>query len=210
MSNERTRPDPTGPAPARAGDDPDQTLLDLIRDGDEQAYGVLLDRHLERIHALAQRMLGNAADAEEVAQDAFLRAWQQIPNWQPGTAKFSTWLHRVAMNLCHDALRRRRDSRPVEDIQPVSGEPGPEQLARRQDRSGRVQAALATLPERQREALVLSHYQELSQREAAAVLEISEEALESLLARGRRALRAALAEELEDLQGKGDGHRHGI
>ncbi|TXK64898.1 RNA polymerase sigma factor [Alkalisalibacterium limincola] len=210
MSNERTRPDPTGPAPARPGDDPDQTLLDLIRDGDEQAYGVLLDRHLERIHALAQRMLGNAADAEEVAQDAFLRAWQQIPNWQPGTAKFSTWLHRVAMNLCHDALRRRRDSRPVEDIQPVSGEPGPEQLARRQDRSGRVQAALATLPERQREALVLSHYQELSQREAAAVLEISEEALESLLARGRRALRAALAEELEDLQGKGDGHRHGI
>lgn len=202
MSNERNRPDPTGPAPGRAGDDPDQTLLDLIRDGDEQAYGVLLDRHLDRIHALAQRMLGNASDAEEVAQDAFLRAWQQIPTWQPGKAKFSTWLHRVAMNLCHDALRRRRDTRPVDDIQPVSGEPGPEQLARRQDRSGRVQAALATLPDRQREALVLSHYQELSQREAAAVLEISEDALESLLSRGRRALRAALAEELEDLQGE--------
>jgi len=202
MSNERNRPDPPGPASDRAGDDPDQALLDLIRDGDEQAYGVLLDRHLDRIHALAQRMLGNAADAEEVAQDAFLRAWQQIPAWQPGKAKFSTWLHRVAMNLCHDALRRRRDTRPVEDIQPASGEPGPEQLARRRDRAGRVQLALATLPERQREAIVLSHYQELSQREAAAVLEISEEALESLLSRGRRALRAALAEEHDDPQGE--------
>jgi RNA polymerase sigma factor (sigma-70 family) len=202
MSNERIRPDPTAPVSERAGDDPDQALLDLIRDGDEQAYGSLLDLHLDRIHALAQRMLGNAADAEEVAQDAFLRAWQQIPAWQPGQAKFSTWLHRVAINLCHDALRRRRDTRPIEDTHPVSSEPGPEQLARRQDRSGRVQVALATLPERQRDAIVLSHYQELSQREAAAILDVSEAALESLLSRGRRALRAALADELEDEQGE--------
>lgn len=206
MSPARQRPGSPDPASERAGHDPDQALLDLIRDGDEQAYRFLLDRHLDRIHGLAQRMLGNAADAEEVAQDTFLRAWQQIPQWQAGNAKFSTWLHRVALNLCHDALRRRRDDRPIEDFDPVSGEPGPEHLARHHDRSLQVRAALAQLPERQRDAIMLSHYQELSQREAAQVLEVSERALESLLARGRRALRDLLHDEHETPRGESNGH----
>lgn len=206
MSPERHRPGPSDIASDRAGHDPDQALLDLIRDGDEQAYRFLLDRHLDRIHGLAQRVLGNSADAEEVAQDTFLRAWQQIPQWQAGNAKFSTWLHRVALNLCHDALRRRREDRPLEDLDPVSGEPGPEHLAGHRDRSLRVRAALAQLPERQRDAIMLSHYQELSQREAAQVLEVSERALESLLARGRRALRDLLHDENETSPGEPNGH----
>lgn len=206
MNPARYRPGPPDRESARAGHDPDQVLLDLIGEGDERAYGQLLDRHLDRIHALALRLLGNAADAEEVAQDTFLKAWQQIPQWQPGTAKFSTWLHRVALNLCHDALRRRRESRPLEDIDPMSPEPGPEHAARQHDLSGRVQAALARLPERQRDAIMLSHYQELSQREAALVLEVSERALESLLARGRRALRELLHEDNETR--RGERHEH--
>lgn len=206
MSPPRHRPERPDPESGRSGHDPDQPLLDLIRDGDERAYGQLLDRHLDRIHGLAQRMLGNAADAEEVAQDAFLKAWQQIPQWQAGNAKFSTWLHRVALNLCHDALRRRRETRPIEGLDPVSGEPGPERSARRHDLSGRVQVALAQLPERQRDAIMLSHYQEMSQREAALALEVSERALESLLARGRRALRDLLHEENDPP--RGERHEH--
>lgn len=192
MTASRHRPTPADPASADVGHDPDQGLLERIRAGDEQAYAQLLDRHLDRIHGLAVRMLGNAADAEEVAQDTFIKAWQQIPEWTPGKAKFSTWLHRVAMNLCHDALRRRRPTQPLDSIDPRSDAPGPEGRAHARDQSAEVRRALDSLPERQREAIILSHFQELSQREAAQVLDVSERALESLLARGRRALRELL------------------
>jgi RNA polymerase sigma-70 factor (ECF subfamily) len=147
--------------------------------------------------SLGHRMLGEASEAEDMAQEAFLRAWKQAPNWQPGKAKFDTWLHRVALNLCYDRLRRRREV--IMDEPPERADPAPsaEDGLQAQETSRRVAAALQRLPDRQREAIVLCHYQELGNIEAAGVMGVSVEALESLLGRGRRALRAALADMVE-------------
>lgn len=184
---------------ASDGNDPDETLLAGVGRGDPSAVRALLDRRLPRILALARRMLNDAGEAEDVAQETFLRAWKQARSWTPGQARFDTWLHRVALNLCYDRLRRRREV--VTDTPPEQVETGPAPDAglMRADLSKRVEAALAALPARQREAIVLCHHQGLGNIEAAQVMEISVEALESLLGRGRRALKASLA----DLQGAG-------
>jgi RNA polymerase sigma factor (sigma-70 family) len=177
--------------------DPDEALLVRIADGDPAAVRALVGRKLPRILGLAQRMLGDPSEAEDVAQEAFVRIWRQAPKWRPGAARFDTWLHRVALNLCYDRLRRRRelvtDSPPE---QPDDG-PAPDRGLIAQDTGQRVSLALKRLPDRQREAIVLCHYQEMGNIEAASVMGVSVEALESLLSRGRRSLRAALADLVE-------------
>lgn len=174
--------------------DPDEDLVRRVGQGDPAAIQAMVARKLPRMLALAQRMLGDPVEAEDVAQDALLRAWKQAPGWTPGKARFDTWLHRVGLNLCYDRLRKRREivtdavpERPDESAAPDRG-----LLAA--DVGARVDAALARLPDRQREAIVLCHYQELTNIEAAALMSVSVEALESLLSRGRRALRQALAD----------------
>jgi RNA polymerase sigma-70 factor (ECF subfamily) len=175
-------------------DDPDAGLLARVGRGEEQAARELVARKLPRLLALAVRLLGRRGEAEEVAQEAFVRAWKQAGRWQPGPARFDTWLHRVALNLCYDRLRGRHDETGLEEGQDVPDPaPQPEQQLDASQRSARVATALAALPVRQREALVLQYYQELSNTEAAEVMGISVEALESLLARARRTLRARLA-----------------
>jgi RNA polymerase sigma-70 factor (ECF subfamily) len=180
-----------------ADTDPDEALVARVAEGDPAAVRALVARKLPRLMSLGQRMLGEASEAEDMAQEAFLRAWKQAPNWRPGKAKFDTWLHRVALNLCYDRLRRRREV--VTDEPPERPDPAPsaEEGMQAQDTSRRVAAALQQLPDRQREAIVLCHYQELGNIEAAAVMGVSVEALESLLGRGRRALRATLVDMVE-------------
>lgn len=174
--------------------DLDEELLSRVGRGDPAAIQALVARKLPRVLALAQRMLNDPVEAEDVAQEAMIRAWRQAPRWKPGKARFDTWLHRVALNLCYDRLRRRREV--LTDAVPEREDPGPapDDGLMAGQLGARVDAALARLPERQREAIVLCHYQELGNIEAAALMEISVEALESLLSRGRRALRASLAE----------------
>ena len=174
--------------------DPDEELVRRVGQGDPAAIQAMVTRKLPRMLALAQRMLGDAAEAEDVAQDAMLRAWKQAPRWKPGQAKFDTWLHRVGLNLCYDRLRRRRETSMA--TPPDRPDPGaaPDRGLLAADVGTRVDAALARLPDRQREAIVLCHYQELTNIEAAALMAISVDALESLLSRGRRALRQALAD----------------
>jgi len=181
--------------------DPDEDLVRRVGKGDPAAVQAMVARKLPRMLALAQRMLGDPVEAEDVAQEALVRAWRQAPRWVPGRAKFDTWLHRVALNLCYDRLRRRREV-PTDAMPERRDEgPAPDRGLIAADVGAAVNGALARLPDRQREAIVLCHYQDLSNIEAAELMKVSIEALESLLSRGRRALRLALAEHRPGSEG---------
>ena len=174
--------------------DPDEELLTRVAAGDPAAARALVARKLPRLLALAGRMLGDGTEAQDVAQEAFVRIWRQAPKWQPGAARFDTWLHRVVLNLCYDRLRRRREIAFAEPPERIDEGPAPDRGLEAADTGRRVGLALAALPDRQREAIVLCHYQELGSIQAAQLMGVSVEALESLLGRGRRALRAQLAD----------------
>lgn len=183
---------------ARLDEASDDELVARVAQGDEAACRLLVDRHLTRMISLARRMLGSQADAEEVAQEVFLRVWTHASRWEPGRAQFRTWLHRVATNLCLDRLRRHTTDDIDSIPEPESDEPGPDVLLEQQQLAKRVDAALQALPARQRAAVTLTHYQGLTNIEAAETLEISVEAVESLLGRARRQLRETLATERDE------------
>ncbi len=161
--------------------------------GDRAAIASLVRRHGPHVQALAARLLRDVSEAEDVTQDVFIRAWKVLPDWRP-EAKFSTWLYRVTFNLSHDRLRKRRE-RTGEDLPDIADSSlGPEAQLDQIQRVKNVEAAIGRLPERQAAALLLCSVHGASQAEAAEALEISQEALESLLARARRGLKAMLAE----------------
>jgi RNA polymerase sigma factor (sigma-70 family) len=180
-----------------SGADPDEALLARVGQGDSAAVRALVARKLPRLLALAGRILGENAEAEDVAQETFLRAWKQAPSWRPGAARFDTWLHRVALNLCYDRLRRRRETLMESPPEVADDGPAPDRGLEAADVGRRVARAMQALPERQREAIVLCHYQDLGAAEASRLMGVSIEALESLLSRGRRALRSALGDLVE-------------
>lgn len=173
--------------------DPDTELVARVGKGDRAAAQALMARHLPTMLSLARRMLSGEAEAEDCVQEAFLRVWTHAARWQPGKAKFETWLYRVTLNQCYDRLRRK----PTADLEAAAevpdGAPSAEQSLESAALSAEVDAALQELPERQRAAILLCHYQERGNIEAAEILGVSVEALESLLARGRRALRTKLS-----------------
>lgn len=197
------RHDPPKPSTAAAPDGvSDDELVRGIAAGDQAAWAALLARYLDRITGYAWHMLRDRAEAEDVAQETFLRLMNKAAAWQPDGAKLSTWLYRVAINQCID---RRRAKRPesIETVPDVAAESGGENdLGRRLDMTNKVRQALDTLPERQLQAITLVHYQGMSNIEAAGLLEVSVDALESLLARARRALRAELSPVAADLLGE--------
>jgi RNA polymerase sigma-70 factor (ECF subfamily) len=154
---------------------------------------MLVVAKLPRVLGLATRMLRDSAEAEDVTQETFVRIWRNAATWQPGRARFDTWVHTVVLNLCRDRLRRRREITGDAMTDVSDPTPNAEAGLLEKERGQAVSSAIAALPERQREAIVMVHYQELSGAEAAKALNISVDALESLLARGRRTLRAQLA-----------------
>lgn len=178
----------------------DAELMQRVAAGDGRASRDLVAAHLPRVVALARRMLGDPAAAEDVAQDAFLRLWRQAGRWQ-ARARVGTWLYRVAHNLCIDHLRARAklSGGPLPD----RADPAPGAFALRQSAqsSARVEAALASLPERQRTAMALVHFEEVGNMAAAEIMGVSVAALESLLSRARRRLRQDLAAERDDIGG---------
>lgn len=174
----------------------DAVLMRLVAGGDRAAFGRLVRRHLPGTVRLAARVLGNAAAAEDAAQEAFVRVWKHAARFEdPGArgALFTTWLYRIVVNLCIDEKRKARFSALDDVPEPLDARPDAEGEMQGKERAARVQAALAALPERQRTALVLCFYEELSNREAAEIMGVGVKALESLLVRARRTLR----EELE-------------
>ena len=189
--------------------DPDADLLLLLAKGQHAALGELMKRHLGAIKSLAWHMMGDEMIAEDITQEVFLRAWKQAPKWHPGKAKFSTWLHRVAKNLCYDRLRKKTEICSDNIPEMADDAPVAQQVlieAETQDQQKfRVEAAMAKLPERQRLAITLCHYQELSQIDAAEIMDVGVRAYESLLARGRHNLRKHLsAYKAEILDGIGE------
>lgn len=177
----------------------DDELLALYASGDRDAARHLTLRFTPVALRVAQRMLADAAEAEDVAQEAMLRLWRMAPGWQPGTAKVATWLYRVVANLCTDRLRRRRTVPLDTAPEPEDGDPGVAARMIAADRALALEQALAALPERQRQAVILRHLEGLANPEIAEVMEVGVEAVESLVARGKRGLTAALMGRRDEL-----------
>jgi RNA polymerase sigma-70 factor, ECF subfamily len=177
-------------------DDSDEALMARIARGDEPAYRQLARRHLPVAVALARRVLGNTADAEDVAQEAMLRVWTNAPRWQP-LALFRTWFRRVVVNLCLDRKRRAQwvDLEAAGEIVDPAANAG--EQVERGERDELVRAAIGKLPPRQRAAIVLTYSEGLSNAEVADALGTSVSAVETLLVRGKQNLRRSLASVIE-------------
>ena len=180
----------------------DETLLVLYANGDREASRLLTARLAPRVLGYALRLLSDRAEAEDVTQETMLRLWRVAPDWRTGEARISTWAYRVVTNLCTD-LRRARVRRPAVNLDdaPEVADGGRAVVATliEADRMAALQAALEQLPDRQRQAVVLRHIEGMANPEIAEVLGIGVEAVESLTARGKRALSAALAGRRHDL-----------
>jgi RNA polymerase sigma-70 factor (ECF subfamily) len=176
----------------------DDALLAAIAGGDSAAFAQLMSRHAERAYSLAFRITGRRGDAQDVVQDAFLQVWTRARDWQPGRAKFSTWLYRVIVNRCLD-LKRKPKATGLDQIEEQSDD-RPDALSdmAARERQARIAAAVAELPERQRAAIALSYTAGLSNSAAAESLQISVKAFESLLVRAKRELRERLAGDGEE------------
>jgi RNA polymerase sigma-70 factor (ECF subfamily) len=178
-------------APARPVDQ-DDLLLERIAQDDERAFRMLVERHVDRAYALALRILRNATDAEDVVQDTLLKVWTHRGNWQPGKARFSTWLYRVVTNRCLDICRRPRTQDIDETPEPMDEALDALSAIHAGEVNVLLERAMGRLPNQQRIALILSYNDDLSNPEIAEIMQTTVMAVESLLKRGRQQLRAIL------------------
>lgn len=179
----------------------EQVLVMRAQRGEQEAFRVLVERYQGLVYTLAKRMLSHPQDAEDVAQEAFLRAWKGLPNFRMD-AGFSTWLYRLTMNAATDLLRRRQKEqgdRSLEDGEaPVTvPDPGPtpEERAEAGQRREALQKGLMSLTENHRSILVLRELNGLSYEEIGSLLELTPGTVKSRIARARRELRQKLLEQ---------------
>ncbi|MCP3411052.1 RNA polymerase sigma factor [Bradyrhizobium sp. CCGB01] len=190
----------SAPVAAEIVYDEDSELLDKLATGDEAAFRMLVERHIDRAYAIALRIVGNAADAEDVVQDTMLKIWSHRGRWQHGRAKFSTWLYRVISNRCID-LRRKPRNENVETVPEVAdGQPGAVEIIERNELNGMLELAMQRLPEQQRIAVIFSYHENMSNGEIAQVMDTTVAAVESLLKRGRQQLRQLLRKHERDIR----------
>ena len=171
----------------------DEEVLRRIAGGDRVAFALLMRRHASPMLALAQRTTGNAADADEIVQEAFIKVWTQASVWRPeGGAKFSTWFYRVVLNASLDRCRRKVGE-PLDEIEePPDHSPGGFDNTVMAQRKRLIVQAMDQVSDKQRQALTLFYFGELSAPSAAQVLDVSLSSFESLLFRGKTALKQAL------------------
>lgn len=174
----------------------DLELVLRARSGDEQAFAALVERYARPVLNFVWRSLGNRAEAEDVAQEVFVKAWRHLPSFKPSGAAFSTWLFQIARNTAIDRLRSLR-RRPAESLDeqaahPASAQPGPADMAQQTELGAAIARAVGLLAEDQRTAFVLSEYHGMSMREIAAVMTCSEKSVENRLYRARQFLRQEL------------------
>lgn len=183
-------------------DAPDDALLVAFANGDATAGQVLIARLGPMLFGYATRVLGDRTEAEDVVQDTMLRLWKIAPEWRQGEAKVSTWAYRVTANLCTDRLRKRKTRGQValEAVpEPPADLASAVDVMTEADRASALETALQSLPDRQRQAVVLRHLEGLSNPDIAGIMDIGVEAVESLTARGKRALKAALSGRRQEL-----------
>ncbi|HEU4662316.1 MAG TPA: RNA polymerase sigma factor [Pseudolabrys sp.] len=178
-------------------DDSDEALMARIARGEQTAFRELSRRHVPALLALARRIVGNAADAEDVAQEAMLRVWTNAPRWRP-LASVRTWLTRVVVNLCLDRKRRAAWVELEAAGEIVDPSPGADEDVETREFDRQIAAAVAKLPARQRAAIALTYDKGMSNAEVAEVLETSVSAVETLLVRARQNLRQALRHLIDE------------
>jgi len=178
-------------------DDSDEALMARVARGDQPAFRALARRHVPAMVGLARRILGNTADAEDVAQEAMLRVWTHAPRWQP-VAAFKTWLTRVVVNLCLDRKRRAAWVDLEEAGELVDRAPDAVERMETSERERQLQSAIEKLPDRQRAAIVLTYTEGMSNAQVADILDTSVSAVETLLIRGKQNLRRALGELIDE------------
>lgn len=178
---------------ALAGDDRERVLVQAVLAGDREAFRPLVEAHQTRVYNLALRMLGNAHEAEDAAQDAFLQAYARLKSYRPEW-RFQTWIMAIASNLCIDRLRRRR-LEPIafadatqhdDDIEFISREPQPDAALARKQRDEAIRAILLELPAEDRSVVVMFYFNDMSYEEIAQATSTTVSAVKSRLFRARQ------------------------
>jgi|AntRauTorckE6833_2_1112554.scaffolds.fasta_scaffold89894_2 RNA polymerase sigma-70 factor (ECF subfamily) len=184
--------------PVRLSDQPptptDQDLmLRIAQQKDQDAFATLVNRYRHKLFATCYRMLGQQAEAEEAVQDSFLKLWNYAKSWDAEKASLNTWLYTITGNTCRDVLRKRKAILVEHDDNRESELPGGQEVVEQKEQARLVKKAINELPERQREALVLSYYQGLSHKEIGAIMGSSPKSIEGLIARARTDLKQQLS-----------------
>jgi RNA polymerase sigma-70 factor (ECF subfamily) len=178
-----------------AEDDP--RLLERISKGEKTAFAVLVRRHNERFYRVAYRFVASVNDAEDIVQEAFLKLWERPLMWQiDKNTAFTTWFHRVVVNLCLDHKKKKRPALMEDDTWVEDDRSSHEEAMIQQEKQRWLAGQIAALPERQRMALNLCFYEELSNQEAAEVMGVRLKALQSLLMRAKMALKDAFKDTM--------------
>src|ERR1700674_3841464 len=196
MSHARRMLDPS--MQSAESPEPEIAWMARIREGDMEAFRLLVEMHQARVIGTISKMLGSDAESEDLAQQVFIRIWKSAPRYQP-TAKFTTWLFRITRNLVFNELRRKRHFiDQIEDIAEPAERPDkePDQMLLEGELQGAILEAINQLPESQRMAIILRRYEEMPYEEIADVMGTTVPAVKSILFRARAELRERLAKYL--------------
>ncbi|AGL00774.1 RNA polymerase sigma factor [Desulfoscipio gibsoniae] len=194
---------------------PDEVLVQKSKDGDLEAFDELVRRYESKIYGLVYRFMGNHADASDLAQDTFIRLYQALAGFR-GDAAFSTWLYRIASNICRDEIRKRQRRRSVSMDEMIDASPAnvptaddsysPEETVQRREMQRQVQFCLNQLSDDHRLILIMREMQGLSYEEIAGVLQCSLGTVKSRISRARNALKERMSKQGELLPGS-DRHK---